>query len=125
MREMLSHLREFEAGPDPFGRMWQVKFVWLQTGISIRHADTVDLKFVVSDGSYSDEKVLALPHPFMVSLSEKAGVALSDPLCMKVAVDHLRRMIESGEDMEKPLVTLTSADIERSIAATVAAPAAR
>lgn len=122
---MLSPLREFEAGPDPFGRKWQVKFVWLQTGISIRHADTVDLKFVVSDGAYSDEKVLALPHPLMVSLSEKAGVALSDPLCMQVAVDHLRRMIESGEDMEKPLVTLTAADIERSIAATVAAPAAR
>jgi len=125
MREMLSNLREFEAGPDPFGRAWQVKFVWLQTGISIRHADTVDLKFVVSDGSYSDEKVIALPHALMVSLTEKAGVALSDPLCLKVAVDHLKRMIESGEDMEKPLVTLTAADIERSLAASVAAPAAR
>ena len=37
--------RMFEAGPDPFGRHWQVEFRWLQTGISIRHADTVDVKF--------------------------------------------------------------------------------
>lgn len=125
MREMLSNLREFEAGPDPFGRTWQVKFVWLQTGISIRHADTVDIKFVVSDGAYSDEKVIALPHPLMVSLTEQAGVSLSDPLCMKVAADHLKRMIESGEDIEKPLVTLTAADIERSMTATDAVSAAR
>jgi hypothetical protein len=40
--------RLFEAGPDPFGRTWKVQFRWLQTGISIRHADTVDVKFWVS-----------------------------------------------------------------------------
>lgn len=125
MREMLSNLREFKAGPDPFSRTWTVKFVWLQTGISIRHADTVDVKFVVNDGSYSDEKVIALPHALILSLSERAGLALSDSLCLKVAVDHLRRMIESGEDMEKPLVTLTAADIERSISAVGAVPSAR
>ena len=37
--------RRFQAGPDPFGRTWEVEFQWLQTGISIRHADTVDVKF--------------------------------------------------------------------------------
>ena len=44
---MIKNFRDFEAGPDPFGRTWQVYFRWLQTGISIRHADTVDVKFVV------------------------------------------------------------------------------
>src|SRR5690606_21714904 len=38
---MADNLRSFQAGPDPFGRMWNVEFRWLQTGISIRHADTV------------------------------------------------------------------------------------
>jgi hypothetical protein len=46
LMEMADNSRRFEAGPDPFGRTWQVEFRWLQTGISIRHADTVDVKFV-------------------------------------------------------------------------------
>ena len=41
--------REFDAGPDPFGRKFHVFFKWLQTAISIRHADTVDVKFVLED----------------------------------------------------------------------------
>jgi hypothetical protein len=121
--KMLSNLREFEAGPDPFGRTWKVSFIWLQTGISIRHADTVDVKFVVDDGTYSDEKVIALPHPLMLEASDKAGVPLSDLLCMRVAGSHLKHMIETGEDLEKPLVTLQAADIDRALPANVA-PAA-
>ncbi len=42
---MPDNFRRFQAGPDPFGRVWEVEFRWLQTGISIRHADTVDVKF--------------------------------------------------------------------------------
>ena len=115
---MHSNLREFQAGPDPFGRTWKVSFVWLQTGISIRHADTVDVKFVVDDGSYRDEKVIAIPHPMILSASAQAGVPLSDLLCMQVAGAHLRQMIETGEDLEKPLVTMQAADIERALSAT-------
>ncbi len=120
---MLSNLREFEAGPDPFGRTWKVSFVWLQTGISIRHADTVDVKYVVNDGSYSDEKVIALPHPLMLEAAAKAGVPLSDLLCMRVAGSHLSHMVETGEDLEKPLVTMQAADLDRAFSAIVA-PAA-
>ena len=61
---MLENFREFQAGPDPFGRMWQVHLNWLQTGISIRHADTVDVKFGIStDGQSFEERVIALPNP--------------------------------------------------------------
>ena len=42
------NFRQFEAGPDPFGRKFQVFFKWLQTAISIRHADTVDVKFILA-----------------------------------------------------------------------------
>jgi len=112
---MHSNLREFEAGPDPFGRVWKVSFIWLQTGISIRHADTVDIKFVVNDGSYRDEKVTALPHALMLEATAKADVPLSDTLCMQVAGSHIKRMIETGEDLEKPLVTLQAADIDRAL----------
>ena len=44
---MLDNFRRFQAGPDPFGRTWEVEYRWLQTGISIRHADTVDVKFIL------------------------------------------------------------------------------
>ena len=104
---MSEQSRLFEAGPDPFGRMWKVQFRWLQTGISIRHADTVDVKFFVTpDGGETEEKVIALPHPFLLQLVDELGFKLSDPFCMRVAAAHLKRMIETSEDMDKTLVTV-------------------
>ena len=98
--------RLFQAGPDPFGRMWKVQFRWLQTGISIRHADTVDVKFWVSlDAADPEEKVIALPHPDLLALTNN-GRTLTDPLCMRLAAAHLNHMIETSEDMDKTLVTL-------------------
>ena len=41
------NFREFQAGPDPFGRTFQVLMKWMQTAISIRHSDTVDVKFLL------------------------------------------------------------------------------
>ena len=104
---MADQFRLFEAGPDPFGRMWKVQFRWLQTGISIRHADTVDVKFFVTpDGGEPEEKVIALPHPALLQLTDN-GRRLTDPLCMRIAGLHLKHMIETSEDMEKTLVTMS------------------
>ena len=92
-----------------------MEFRWLQTGISIRHADTVDVKFVIwSRDEPKQEKVLALSHPEMLALSQKTGRALTDAWCLKLAAAHLKYMIESGEDLEKTLVTLSPADLERA-----------
>ena len=103
---MADQSRLFEAGPDPFGRMWKVQFRWLQTAISIRHADTVDVKFWIStDGGEPEEKVLALPHPDLLKLTD-GGRTLTDPLCMRLAAAHLRHMIETSEDLDKTLVTV-------------------
>ncbi len=111
---MLENFREFQAGPDPFGRMWQVHFKWLQTGISIRHADTVDVKFAAApDGEAFEERIIALPHPVLLVISKNVGHALTDAWCLKIAGLHLKHMIESGEDMEKTLVTAQPADIDR------------
>jgi len=106
--------REFQAGPDPFGRTWAIEFLWLQNAISIRHADTIDVKFAVNDGVSREEKVIALPHPLLLEFSAKSNTPVSDPLCMKLAAAHLKYMIESGDDLEKPLVTLTRADLSRA-----------
>lgn len=115
---MLENIRRFQAGPDPFGRTWEVEFRWLQTGISIRHADTVDVKFVLwtedtADKEDKQEKVIALPHPHLLTLSKETGHPLTDPWCTRLAARHLKYMIESGEDLEKTLVTLSLPAMER------------
>jgi hypothetical protein len=110
---MLKTFREFETAPDPFGRKWRVHFRWLQTGISIRHADTVDVKFGVSvDESPFEERVVALPHPVLLDLSHKTGIPLSDGWCLKLAALHLQHMIETGEDIEKTLVTASADELQ-------------
>ena len=101
------NFREFEAGPDPFGRKVQVMLKWLQTAISIRHADTVDVRFVLVDESGSRaEKTMALPLPDLLRLSRETGRKLDDPWCARLAMLHLRHLVETGEDMEKDLVTV-------------------
>jgi hypothetical protein len=108
--------RRFTAGPDPFGRKWDVEFRWLQTGISIRHSDTVDVKFAVTvEGEEKREMVLALPHPGLLALSAETGHPLTDAWCMKLAAGHLRGMIESAEDLEKTLVTLSMDQLRRAV----------
>jgi hypothetical protein len=105
---MSDQSRLFEAGPDPFGRMWKVQFRWLQTGISIRHADTVDVKFFVTPGTgETEERVVALPHSDLLKLTADRGRKLTDGLCMRIAALHIRQMIETFEDMDKTLVTLS------------------
>jgi hypothetical protein len=104
--------RHFETGPDPFGRKWNVKFRWLQTAISIRHADAVDVKFSLTcDDVAEEEKVLALPHSALLSLAAERNREITDPWCMRIAGAHLKRMIETFEDMEKTLVTVSPGDL--------------
>src|SRR5579884_3950014 len=112
---MPDNFRRFQAGPDPFGRTWEVEFRWLQTGISIRHADTVDVKFLLwTEGEPRQEKVLALPHPDLLGLSQETGHTLTDAWCLKLAGTHLRTMIASGDDLEKTLITLSRDDLRRA-----------
>jgi hypothetical protein len=109
---MSDQSRLFEAGPDPFGRMWKVQFRWLQTAISIRHADTVDVKFFVTpEGGPTEEKIVALPHPELLKLTAQSGRKLSDPMCMRLAAAHLKHMIETSEDMDETLVTVTPEEL--------------
>jgi hypothetical protein len=110
---MITNFREFEAGPDPFGRMWRVEFRWLQTAIAIRHADTVDVKFVVSNGDDWEERVIALRHTDLLELSRKAGRPLTDPWCSRLAAAHLVQMISTSQDMEKTIVAPKLEELEK------------
>jgi hypothetical protein len=102
----VQNFREFQAGPDPFGVTWQVHFKWLQTAISIRHSDSVDVKFILSDGATEIEKTISMQHRDLLELSRKSGVAMTDAWCARLAMLHLKYLVTSGEDMEKDLVTV-------------------
>jgi hypothetical protein len=106
--------REFEAGPDPFGRKFQVMFKWLQTAISLRNSDTVDVRFILTDDNGGRaEKTIALPHASLLDVSRQTGRNMDDPWCARLATLHLLHVVETGEDMEKDLVTVMPADLKR------------
>lgn len=104
--------RQFDAGPDPFGRKYKILLKWLQTAISIRHADTVDVKFILEDDAGSiTEKTIALPHADLQAAAKSTSRAMDDAWCGRIAAMHLVHLIETGEDMEKDLVTLSKAEV--------------
>ena len=108
------NFREFEAGPDPFGRKFQVMFKWLQTAISLRGADTVDVRFILTDENGGrKEKTIALPHASLLEVSRETGRAVDDPWCARLAALHLLHVVDTGEDIEKVLVTVMPADLKR------------
>ena len=82
---MLS-FREFEAGPDAFGRKYSVALKWLQTAISLRHADAVDVKFILTEeGGGKHERTISLPHADLAAISAETGRAIDDAWCGRLA----------------------------------------
>jgi hypothetical protein len=109
----MQNFRQFEAGPDPFGRKFQILFKWMQTAISLRHADTVDVKFVlVDENGGRTEKTIALPHADLLRVAAEVGRKVDDPWCSRLGALHLQYLVETGEDMEKDLVTVSAADLK-------------
>jgi hypothetical protein len=110
----MQNFREFEVGPDPFGRTWKVEFKWLLTAISLRHSDSVDVKFVLRSDDTKIAKTISLRHPDLLELSDKTGRPLTDPWCSRLAAVHLKSVIETGEDMEKDLITPSLEQLQQS-----------
>jgi hypothetical protein len=120
----MESFRQFSAGPDPFGRAWQVRFKWLQTAISLRHSDTVDVKFVLQSDGERAQKTIAMPHKDLQALSQATGQPMTDPWCARMAALHLKRMVETGEDLEKDLVTLSVEQLREYNTVLAGAPSA-
>ena len=71
--------------------------------IATRHADAVDLKFLV-DG----RKVwIALPHPAWVEYKLRTGRQITDSLAVEIAGHYLKSAIESGEGVGREMYSLT------------------
>src|SRR5271163_1164764 len=75
----------------------------LIVAIATRHADAVDIKFLV-DGR---PVWVALPHPAWVEYKKRTGKQITDPLAMNVAGHFLKTALESGEGLGREMYSLT------------------
>ncbi len=75
----------------------------LITAISTRHADAVDIKFLVN----GHPVWIALPHPAWPEYNKRTGRVLTDPLAVQAAGHYLKWAVESGENGARELHSLT------------------
>jgi hypothetical protein len=75
----------------------------LIVAIATRHADAVDIKFLV-DGR---PVWVALPHPAWVEYKKRTGQQITDSLAMEIAGHFLKTALESGEGLGREMYSLT------------------
>jgi hypothetical protein len=109
----MENFRDFQAGPDPFGRKWHAQFKYLQTAISIRHSDSVDVCYILENGEERVEKTVVMQNPDIREYSKRTSRPISDTWCSRIAMCKIREMIETGEDLEKYYLPVTPADLEQ------------
>lgn len=84
---------------DPLHCQYQALIV----AIATRHADAVDVKFMVGDRPVW----IALPHPAWVEYNRQTGKVITDPMAVQIAGHYLKWAIESGEDSGREMYSLT------------------
>jgi hypothetical protein len=75
----------------------------LIVAIATRHADAVDIKFLV-DGR---PVWVALPHPAWVEYKKRTGKMITDSLAKEIAGHFLKSALESGEGLGREMYSLT------------------
>jgi hypothetical protein len=108
---LMENFRDFQVGPDPFGRTWHAMFKYLQTAISIRHSDSIDVCFVLESGGERMKKTVVIHHADVRAFAARTGRVVSDTWCSRIAVCRLRHVIETAEDLEKDYLTVTPQEI--------------
>ncbi len=88
----------------------------LIVAIATRHADAVDIKFLV-DGR---PVWVALPHPAWVEYHKRTGKSITDPLAVATAGHFLKTSLESGEGVGREMYSLTVEQTLKHLDAVVA-----
>ena len=97
------------------GKEVHVMYQALIVAIATRHADAVDIKFLV-DGH---PVWIALPHPAWVEYNKRTGKVITDPLAVEAAGRYLKQAIEQGEDGGREMHSLTVNETLRHVDAVV------
>jgi hypothetical protein len=88
----------------------------LIVAVATRHADAVDIKFLV-DGR---PVWIALPLPAWVEYRERTGKVITDPLAIEIAGHYLKTALESGEGLGQEMYSLTASQTLAHLEAVVA-----
>ena len=88
----------------------------LIVAIATRHADAVDIKFLV-DGR---PVWVALPHPAWVEYKKRTGTLITDALAKEIAGHFIKTGLESGEGVGKEMYSLTVEETLQHLEAVVA-----
>jgi hypothetical protein len=75
----------------------------LIVAISTRHADAVDIKFLVDGRTVW----VALPLPAWVEYRKRTDTEITDPLAIQIAGHYLKSALESGEGIGRDMYSLT------------------
>lgn len=78
----------------------------LIVAIATRHADAVDVKFLVGGRPVW----VALPHPAWVEYKNRTGKAITDALAIDIAGHFIKSALESGEGVGREMYSLTVAE---------------
>ena len=97
---------------DPLRCRWTANVV----AIATRHADAVDIKFLV-DGR---PVWVALPHPAWVEFNNRTGATITDALAIEIAGHYLKTALESGEGVGREMYSLTVEETLRHLDQVVA-----
>jgi hypothetical protein len=90
----------------------------LIVAIATRHADAVDIKFLV-DGR---PLWIALPLPAWTEYKNRTGKMITDPLAAEIAGHYLKTALESGEGVGREMYSLTTDETLRQLDALVNEP---
>ena len=88
----------------------------LIVAIATRHADAVDIKFLVEGRPVW----VALPLPAWVEYKSLTGKVITDPLAIEVAGHYLKSALESGEGVSREMYSLNVPEMLRHLDAVVA-----
>ena len=75
----------------------------LIVAIATRHADAVDIKFLVDGRTVW----VGLPHPAWVEYKKRTGRAITDPLAVEIAGHYLKAALQAGEGLGRDMYSLT------------------
>jgi hypothetical protein len=93
----------------------------LIVAIATRHADAVDIKFLVDGRTVW----IALPHPAWVEYKNRTGKVITDQLAVEIAGHYLKTALESGEGVGREMYSLTVEDTLKHLEAVVELPEAQ
>jgi hypothetical protein len=94
---------DFTATDRWTGKQVHCLYQALIVAIATRHADAVDIKFLI-DGR---PVWVALPHPAWVEYQKSTGKMITDSLAKEIAGHFLKTSLESGEGLGREMYSLT------------------